>query len=156
MKQTEQMKEIQERMKPGIITLDGFLGTDGRNLSDILEEQDAEVKRLGLTHALIAGRMRQLREVGKKGLGDTVEVDPHFEISVDIARGKLPCPFGHRGLVRKSIIRVRNTALGREVTFTDMNIHLIEDHGFYQGNGSTFHLDIPALAETLEITPAGD
>jgi len=156
MKQTEQMKEIQERMKPGVITLDGFLGTDERNLADILEEQDAEVKRLGLTHSRIAVRMRQLREAGKKGLGDTVEVDPHFEISVDIARGKLPCPFGHRGLVRKSIIRVRNTKNGREINFTDMNIHLIEEHGFYQGNGSSFHLDIPALAETLEITPAGD
>ena len=156
MKQTEQMKEIQERMKPGVITLEGFLGEDDRNLVDILVEQDAEVKRLGLTHERIAARMQELMEAGKVGLGDTVGVEPHFEVSVDIARGKLPCPFGHRGLIRKSIIKVRNTESGAEITFTDMNIHLIEEHGFYQGKGSAFYINISELAEILEISASGE
>jgi len=40
MKQTVQMKAIQEKMKPGVITRDGFLGSDRRNLIDILIEDD--------------------------------------------------------------------------------------------------------------------
>ena len=151
MKQTEQMKEIQEKMKPGVITLDGFLGTDDRNLIDMLVEDEAEVKRLNLTHEQIAARMLELREAGKEGLGDIVAVAPHYEVSVDIARGKLPCPFGHRGLVRKSIIKVRNLGIDREITYTDMNIHMIGEHGFYQGKGSSFRLEIGGLVDILEI-----
>ena len=58
MKQTVQMREIQDKMKPGVITRDGFLGTDSRNLIDILIEDDAKVKRINLTHGQIAGRMQ--------------------------------------------------------------------------------------------------
>jgi hypothetical protein len=151
MKQTEQMKEIQEKMKPGVITLDGFLGTDGRNLIDILEDDDAEVKRLDLTHERIAARMQELRDAGKEGLGDLISVAPHYEISVDIARGKLPCPFGHRGLIRKTIIQLRNLEIDREIVFTDMNIHMIAEHGFYQGKGSPFRLEINDLVTILDI-----
>jgi hypothetical protein len=156
MKQTQQLKESQERMKPGVITRDGFLGTDGRNLIDILVEDDAEVKRLDLSHERIAARMKEMREAGKEGLGDFVSVDPHFEVSVDIARGKLPCPFGHRGLVRKSTIRVRNLEQGTEITFTDFNIHMIGEHGFYEGRGSHFRLEPGKLADILEIAGPGD
>ncbi len=153
MKQTEQMKEIQAKMKPGVITLDGFLGADDRNLIDILEDDDAEVKRLSLTHEKIAARMLELREAGKNGLGDMIGVPPHYEVSVDIARGKLPCPFGHRGLIRKSMIRVRNIINDREIIYTDMNIHMIKEHGFYQGKGSPFRLEISDLVEILDIGP---
>ena len=151
MKQTEQMKDIQGRMKPGAITLEGFLGSDDRNLIDILVEDDAEVKRLNLTHAQIAARMQELRDAGKEGLGDFIGVAPHYEVSVDIARGKLPCPFGHRGLIRKSIIRVKNLDKDREITFTDMNIHMIGEHGFYQGKGSSFRTEISDLIDILEV-----
>lgn len=151
MKQTEQMKEIQARMKSGVITLEGFLGPDERNLIDILVEDDAEVKRMGLTHEKIAARMQEMREAGKDGLGDLISVAPHYEISVDIRRGKLACPFGHRGLVRKSMILVKNLEKDREITFTDMNIHMIGEHGFYQGKGSSFRMDIGDLVDILDI-----
>ena len=68
MKQSPIMDKIQQNMQPGVITLDGFLGNDDRNLIDILEEDDAEVKRLGYTHEAIANRMVELKEAGKKGV----------------------------------------------------------------------------------------
>jgi hypothetical protein len=153
MKQTVQLKEIQERMKPGIITRDGFLGTDRRNLIDILQEDDAEVKRKNLTHKLIAERMMQLREAGKRGLGEFISVPPHFEVRVDSVRGKLPCPFKHPGLISKTNIIVRNLDKNREITFTDMHIHMIGEHGFYEGRGSGYRLEIRDIVETLEIVP---
>jgi hypothetical protein len=151
MKQTVQMKEIQERMKPGVITRDGFLGKDKRNLIDILTEDDAEVKRLNLTHKRVAQRMQELREAGKKGLGNFISVAPHFEVRVDMVRGKLPCPFGHPGLIQKTNVQVRNLKTEREITFTDMHIHMIGEHGFYEGKGSTFRLEIRDIIDTLEI-----
>jgi len=151
MKQTVQMQEIQEKMKPGIITRDGFLGTDRRNLVDILMEDDAAVKRMDLTHERIAARMTELRDAGKRGLGNFIKVPPHFEVRVDSVRGKLPSPFGGPGVFPKTNITVRNLRLVREITYTDLHIHLVGKHGFYEGKGSNFRLDPGDLVLILEI-----
>jgi len=156
MKQTVQMDRIQEKMQPGILTRDGYLGTDRRKLIDILIEDDEAVKRLDLTHRRIAERMIELRDAGMRGLGEFISVEPYYEVRVDSVRGKLPCPFGDPGIFPKTNITVRNLKLGRELTFTDMHIHLIVSHGFYEGKGSPFRLDPPVLVELLDVEPAAE
>ena len=156
MKMTVQMKKIQEQLQPGVITRDGFLGKDRRNLVDILEDDDARVKRMKLTHRQIADRMLELRDAGMRGLGDFISVEPHYEIRVDSVRGKLPCPFGDPGILPKTNITVRNLKKDREIIFTDLHIHLIGSHGFYEGKGSPFRLEPADLADILEIKPEED
>lgn len=151
MKQTEQLRKAQERMGPGIITRDGFLGADGRSLVDILTGDEAAVNRLGATHGDIADRMIGLRDAGAGGLGEFLDVPPHFEVRVDSVRGKLPCPFGDPGIFPKTNTTVRNTRLGREITYTDLHIHMIGSHGFYEGRGSPYRLEPADLAEILEV-----
>lgn len=151
MKQTPQMKKIQENMRPGVLTLHGFLGTDKRDLVEILEEDTAEVRRLGTTHRAIADRMKYLRDQGMRGLGEFIDVEPHFEVRVDSVRGGIPSPFGDAGLIRKTNTTVRNKALGREIVYTDVNIHLIGEHGFYEGRGSLFRMEPGELVEVLEV-----
>ena len=151
MKQTVQMQKAQERMAPGSITRDGFLGDDRRGLADILLTDDASVKALGLEHEGIARRMIELREAGMAGLGEFVDVAPHFEVRVDSVRGRLPCPFGDPGIFPKTNVTVRNTRTGREITYTDLHIHLVWVHGFYEGRGSPFRLEPKDLAEVLEV-----
>jgi hypothetical protein len=153
MKQTVQMQEIQNSMKPGVIVRDGFLGTDARNLVDILTDDEAGVARLGLTHRGIADRMVALRDAGAAGLGEFIDVPPRFEVRVDSVRGKLRCPFGDPGIFPKTNTTVRNTRLGREITYTDLHIHMIGSHGFYEGKGSQFRLEPGDLAEVLEVPP---
>jgi hypothetical protein len=153
MKQTVQMRMIQEKMKPGVITRDGFLGAEKRNLIDILIEDDETVKRMNLTHKIIANRMIELRDAGMQGLGDFISVEPHFEVRVDSVRGKLPCPFGDPGIFPKTNITVQNLKKNREILYTDLNIHLIYSHGFYEGRGSPFRLDPKDLVEILEVNP---
>ena len=150
MKQTPALDQAQRRMRPGAITRDGLLGDDPRSLGEILDDDQAEVQRLGLTHALIAARLRELRDAGAAGLGLTVPVPPHFEVAVEGARGALPCPFGHPGLVGKTTVTVRNSRLDEQVRFTDLNIHLIGEHGFYLGRGSAYRLDPGRLARVLQ------
>lgn len=152
MKQTVQMKAVQEKMKPGVITRDGFLGTETRNLVDILVEDDAAVKRMNLDHQTIANRMIELREAGLRGLGNFIHVEPHYDIRVDSVRGKLPCPFGDPGIFPKTNTTVRNLKLNREITYTDLNIHMIMAHGFYEGKGSAFRLDPDELVQMLDIS----
>ena len=152
MKQSKEFDTIQNQMKPGVITHDGFLGSDSRKLRDIIEHDDNTVKKLGLTHSKIAARLTALRIAGAKGLGIAVNFEDHLEVRVDSARGKLPCPFLHKGLFQKTYTIVRNLQTNKEIIFTDLNIHLIEEHGFYEGHGSPYRLDPETLARELRIT----
>lgn len=151
MKQSPYLSKVQESMRPGAITLYGFLGDDTRNLIDILTADDGTVKRGGRTHDLIAAKMTELKEAGARGLGEFLRVPPHFEVKVDSVRGKLPCPFGEPGIHPKTNITVVNTSKNREITFTDLHIHLIRIHGFYEGKGSPYRLEPQDLIEILEI-----
>ena len=153
MKQTAELKRAQAEMQPGVITRDGLLGHDTRNLIDILEEDDAAVRRMGLTHAAIAARMQTFRKQGERGLGMDVPVAPHFSVRVDSVRGKLPCPFHHEGLYQKVNTTVRNTRLDREVTYTDLGVHMIAEHGFYEGRGAPFRNEPMTLRDILEVPP---
>ena len=154
MKQDPKLKKVQELMQPGALTAHGFLGADARNLAAIIDADDAAVARLGVTHGQIAARMAELHDAGLEGLGEFVPVAPHFEVRVDSVRGKLPCPFGDRGLEQKGFTVVRNSRSGREITYTDLLTHMIEAHGFYEGRGSAFRIEPADLVEALEIEPS--
>jgi hypothetical protein len=95
--------------------------------------------------------MMELRDMGTVGLGEFVFVDPHFDIRVESMRGRLPCPFGDPGIFPKTNITVRNTAKKREITFTDLHIHMVQAHGFYEGRGSLFRLEPLDLIDILEV-----
>ena len=150
MKQTPELDRYQHNMRPGCITLKGFLGTDRRSLSEILINDDAEVKRLGTTHEAIAARMQALRDAGAKGLGEPITVEGHYVIRVDDVRGKLPCPF-EDGVVQKTFIQVQNTNINETITYTDLHIHMIQAHGFYEGHDSGFRLPPADLVKVLEV-----
>lgn len=153
MKQTPEMDRYQHNMRPGCITLRGMLGSDRRNLSDIITDDNAEVKRLGTTHEAIAARMQDLRDAGVAGLGEAITVQEHFEVRVDSVRGKLPCPF-EDGIVQKVFVQVKNKAIDKTITYTDLHIHMIKEHGFYEGHESGFRLPPKDLVEMLEVHPA--
>ena len=156
MKQTPEFDYIQEMLKPGKITKDGFLGTDKRKLIDIINDDEAEVLRHNLTNKEIADKMIYFRESGKKGLGDFCTVDKDFEVKVDIFRGKLTNPFNKKHLVRKTQIIVINKKLNQEIIFTGMNIEMIRDHGFYEGKGAVYRLEPEYIIKILDIDPIKD
>ena len=145
---------LEQTLRQANATRTGFLGQDERGLAAILQADDEAIRRHGLTHALIAQRLLALRQAGWEGLGEPVAVPPHFEVCVDAARGTLPCPFGDQGSFAKVNTTVHNLESGKEITFTDLNIHLIATHGFYEGHGAQFRLDPEELMDTLEISRA--
>lgn len=151
MKQTPAYDQIQEQMRPGIITLDGFLGTDTRNLAEILADDEGRVQRRDKTHAQIAKRMQHFRDLGMCGLGEFMRIDEVFDVRVDSVRGLLPSPFGGPGMYGKVNTTVVNKQMGKQITFTDLHIHFIEDHGFYEGAGSPFRLEPEELIDILEV-----
>lgn len=151
MRQPPDAARIQQQMMPGVITADGFLGNDRRALSEILDADDAAVNRLGLTHAEIAAALQNLRRIGREALGLPAAASPHLEVRVESTRGVLPCPFGERGVHGKSVTVIHNRRLGESLTVSDLQLHLIDRHGFYQGRGSRHRLDPERIARVLEL-----
>lgn len=154
MKQNPEMEIVQQNMQPGVITLQGFLGNDHRDLVQIIDEDEAIIESIEVTSAQITARMDYFKEQGAKGLGEFIDVDSHFAVRVDSVRGKLRCPFEHPGLIPKTNITVKNLKSHREITYTEMNIHCIREHGFFEGKGSFFRIEPEAIVEILEITPS--
>ncbi len=126
-----------------------FLGSDTRLIAQIIESDEAELRAAGLGADDLARAMRRLTEKGMESLGDEVQADG-FMVRVEEYMGQIGCPFKHA--VREA---KRNTTAvdprGRVMTWTDMSIHLIERHGFFQGEGSDYRLEPLELAEFLGL-----
>lgn len=153
MKQTPQEKHIYENFKPGKISKDGFLGNDTRHIHDIIEEDMHTLSRLNVSKEQIADRLQYFIEEGKKGLETPVDLG-NFTTQVIWRRGMLPSPFGDpKRLYHKIVATVFNKTLNKEITYTQLNVHMIRDHGFFEGKGSIFRVEPEEIVEVLEIKP---
>ncbi len=149
MKQRPQLQTIQENMLPGKFSAEGFLGDDDRNLADILLEDQRAVDRLGISHTWIADRMYALTEHGKCGLAKPVLVDDQYEVVVEDYMGRIPCPFRDNRGNDKRITTVTRLSDGKVFQWTDLSIHMIDQHGFYEGKGSSYRIEPSELADFL-------
>lgn len=154
MKQTPEYEKIQQNMRKGVITLDGFLGDDTRKLVDIIAADTYTIHAHHTTKEAIANRMEHFRKQGEEGLGEPITVDDNFEVRVDSVRGLLPSPFGGPGMYAKVNTSVMNKTTGKTIVYTDLHIHFIKDHGFFEGIGSPFRLEPTDLIEILEVPPS--
>jgi len=150
MKLTPGEQKIQGNFLPGAITRDGFLGSDSRHIHDIVLEDGRTLERLGLNTGEIADRLKFFMDEGKKGLEAPV-VSGTFTVQVEWHKGSLPCPFGEGGLHQKIMARLCSNQTGKCIRFSQMNIHLIREHGFFEGKGSPLRLDPEDLAAFLGL-----
>ena len=134
---------------PGKFSAEGFLGEDSRSLDEIIREDLAVVERLGLTLQELAGRMRKLTEAGKAGLGRPVDVDGKITVTVTDDRGAIPCPFSDNFRTAKQVTEAKNLQSGLTLRWSDLNIHMIGEHGFFEGLGSPFRMDPEKLVELI-------
>ncbi len=145
------LDRLEEKMRLRASPAHGFMGQDDRRLIEILSGDDCTVHSLGLTHEQIADRLHLLMEEGRKGWGEPVEVEGAFLVEVQEARGKIACPWPHPGLYRKGMVRLEKKETGEKISYTDLVVHMIHDHGFYQGKGSPFRLEPSALKRILDL-----
>jgi hypothetical protein len=149
MKETPQEKRIRARMMPGIITLTGFLGKDKRSISEIVSADESTLENLGRTPDEVAARMQFFTDATFDVFDAKVVLENKYEIETEVTRGKLSCPYSHGGLIRKLITTLTNRKNGLTVRWTALNIHLIKEHHFFEGKGSTFRLEPADLVKAL-------
>lgn len=147
--QSPALDEVEAKMRPTPDYLHGYLGHDPRKLIQILAADRARVSGLGLSDEIIADRLSFIAEQAKKGLGQTVLVEHRYIVQVSVARGKLPCPWGHPGLFPKTHFDLRRADTDGCLAWTDLSVHMIREHGFYQGEGSPYRLDPEQIRRVL-------
>lgn len=149
MKETSKEKRIRSRMMPGVITLTGFVGKDKRSLIEIIAADEKELETLGRTAEEIAQRMQAFTDATFDVFDARTVIEENFEVETEVIRGKLPCPYAHGGLIRKLVTTLTNRRQNITVKWTALNIHLIKEHHFFEGKGSSFRIEPATLVKAL-------
>ena len=151
MKRTEQERMILERMAPGVLCAEGFLGDDHRELSEIIAADAATVESLGLTHEQIAAKLAAALEAAIADLGRPVELLDHLTAAWHEGMGRIPSPWPGDGVFPKGELELTDHRSGKTIRITPLSIHLIAAHGFYQGRGAPYRLEPAELAAMFDL-----
>ncbi|MDY0150755.1 MAG: hypothetical protein RBS43_00605 [Candidatus Cloacimonas sp.] len=149
MKETSKDIRIRNRMMPGAITLNGFIGKDKRSIADIIAADENTLQTLQKTPEEIADRMQYFTDASFSTFAGNITLDDIYDVETEVTRGKLSCPYAHGGQFRKSVTKLTNTSNNVTVTWTALNIHLIKDHHFFEGKGSTYRTEPENLVKAL-------
>ena len=141
MKKSPQTEKLEEMLRSSKLVAGGFMGDDTRSIFEIIDSDTAEIFRLGFTTARIAERMQEITTAAIPQLGNWIDLDKSRQAKVDEAKGSLVCPWPHPGKFAKRVTTLRLTDTGQTIKWSDLNIHLIAEHGFFEGKGSEFRID---------------
>ncbi len=136
---------------PGVLTADGFLGSDGRSLLRIIREDSLAFAELGLDWNRVADRLDELLNLGSKGLGEPITVGSYL-VRVAETRGMFPCLWEDGLFLKRSVTvqRMKNgSPTGPELLYSDLSLHLLRAHHFLQGKGSPFRMEPRVILEVL-------
>lgn len=150
MKQTPELDLVQARMRPGILTLKGFLGDDDRKLVDIIQADQQSFARLGITPAQIADRLEQLATLGADLMEEEILVENRYRIRVRDDRGKIPSPWSD-GLFEKGDVDLVDNQTGKTLKWNRLTLRLLTAHGFCGGLGSEYRIDPDETAAILGL-----
>jgi hypothetical protein len=151
MKHTPEDRRVLERMAPGALSKDGFLGTDARPLADIIAADRRRLAELGVSKEAVADRLAEVLEKAQQGLGCTVQVGDHLEAVYRESMGRIPSPWPGEGVFQKGEVELVDTRDDARVRFTPLSVHLIRAHIFFQGRGAVYRLEPEKLARMLDL-----
>ncbi len=154
MKKSPEDQRIIERMQPGVFCLDGFLGSDRRSLGEILDADNSIVIGLGVTHQQIAAVLEGVLDRAVAACGGPADVADGIVAEFHEAMGRIPCPFGD-GVYHKGEVVLTDRETGNQYHFTPLSVHMIAEHGFYQGVGSAYRIEPDLTCSLLGIGSAG-
>jgi hypothetical protein len=149
MKESPQSQKLEQILRSSRLALGGFMGIDSRSAAEVIEADALEISRLGYTTEQIAARMRTITDAAKDRLGNTVKIDDKLGVAVVEARGSAICPWPHAGKYVKRVTTVEHLDSGEVVRWSDLNIHLIAEHGFFEGRGSLFRIEPKKLIDVI-------
>lgn len=146
MKQNPKEIPVLEDLRAGILARDGFMGVDNRPYPQIILDDAAVLDEIGVTAQELGQELGRLTKAGLSGMGEWVS-EGDYEVKVEEYMGKISCPFrDHRAAKRNTTLKNKK---GEELVYTDLAVHLIVKHGFFQGKGSPYRLEPAIVAAFL-------
>jgi len=149
MKLPPDMQKLEQMLRSSKLVAGGFLGTDTRPLPEIIEVDTAVVTKSGYTLAELAERMNEITQQASSRQGMAVVISDNLEAVVDDSRGRLVSPWPGEDTFLKRSTTITRKDTGARLRWSDLSIHLIQAHGFFQGTGSPYRLDPKELIEAI-------
>ena len=131
------------------IVAGGFLGTDSRPLEEIVDADLVSLAHLGYTVAQVADRMQELTVFAIPELGNPVAVGGNLTVTSQDYMGRIICPWPHPMRLAKRLTTARRVDTDQSVRWTDLNIHMIAEHSFFEGKGSAFRVEPARLIRVI-------
>lgn len=150
MKQNPQYKAIVERMKPGVFSAEGFLGSDPRPWEEIVETDRATLESLSVTREQLVEKLQAVLDAAMAAYGTPVAVGQGLTAVYEEAMGRIPCPFGD-GIHAKGEIVLYNKEGDLVFRFTPLSVHMISGHGFFQGRASRYRVEPETVCRLLGL-----
>ena len=149
MKESPQTRRLEQMLRSSKLVAGGFMGTDSRSVAEIIDADTRELSRLGYTAEQIVSRMQTITNTAKAGFENWVRIDDERQAVVQEARGFTICPWPHSGHCAKRVTTVERLDSGETIHFSDLNIHMIGRHGFFEGKGSAFRIEPEKLVGVI-------
>ena len=133
---------IRDRLEPGALSIEGFLGSDDRSLADIIAADTGEVEAADLTAEQLGSFLEKLHTTADGGWESRVPMfNGKISVRSDETLGQIPCPFACGDPSHKAVIGVKDAAGNDLLNFTPLDAHLIRVHGFFEGKGSAYRIE---------------
>jgi hypothetical protein len=154
MKQSPEEQKIRERMGAGVLSRNGFLGSDGRSPGEILDADHSAVVGLGTSHEALSEVLGRAIGAAMRAMGRPVKVGEHLTAVYQEAMGRIPCPWGDGEIFPKGEVRVTDDRTGESILLTPLSVHLIGEHGFYQGRGCRYRIEPEQIVRMFGLPAA--
>ncbi len=141
-------RDLHDRLCPTRFSGSGFLGDDSRDWEEIVAADKQALAKHGVRIDHLIAALRNVFEAAVHAQGDEVVVAPGVTATCLECRGRVPSPFRGEGTFAKHQVRVHRSSGEQCFVLTQLGLHLIERHHFFQGRGSPFRVD-PVLAARL-------
>lgn len=153
-------KQLEARMRPGILSQDGFLGEHER-LDEVLARDAKTLVELGVTYEDLAEKLDELLRPAVKSQQRITRIG-EYEVTIKRYSGFQMCPWSpdvHRsqcmagGGVRYASVdwQIRDRLSGRTMRGPGLIVHLIRAHHFFEGFESPYRVDPRELASLLRV-----
>lgn len=146
-------QSIEESLKPGKRSGFGFLGEE-ESFAEIVSNDSQTLDECGIQHSDISSRLQYF--VDKASLvdytreGDYVIIDGKYKLTVISWLGYQNCPWDDGEKTDKAYF-IKNTESGKSISFSGLIPHLVTEHRFFEGKGTSYRLDPLEAILVLDI-----
>jgi len=141
---------VRQRMDPGVLSRDGFLGDDPRPVNDIVADDAALLAAEDVTTTEAGDLLEKLFTAAEAALETEVTLGAgRVKVRLQEGMGRIPCPFACGDRSRKGELEI--VFAGQRLILTPLSIHMIRQHGFFQGRNSVYRVEPSVVAALVRL-----